>query len=154
MYDSLAVRHDGDCCIFAALDNGNAYDGICTCGAGMRHLRETGDDSCLLSQARHLAAQGDGRAMNKAIVAYIKKCGHANGCAVYRDGDDQCDCDYERVLAILEAQGEGTTAEQVIAGLVEALQAALPYVESHPSNNHVPALRAALARAAEWRAGR
>lgn len=37
-------KHDGDCTIYSAIENGNATDGICTCGFGLqkkRHLDYT-----------------------------------------------------------------------------------------------------------------
>lgn len=32
-------RHDGDCTVYASLDNGNATDGICTCGFKLERIR-------------------------------------------------------------------------------------------------------------------
>ena len=46
-------HHDKDCHIFSSLDNGNAYDGICTCGAGLRFMRQHKNNSKhLLSEDR------------------------------------------------------------------------------------------------------
>jgi hypothetical protein len=46
------VKHSEDCTIYSAMMNGNQYDGICTCGAGWKKVRETGDDRHLLSKER------------------------------------------------------------------------------------------------------
>lgn len=36
------LEHSGDCTIWATLDNRNPTDGICICGAGLKHLRQNG----------------------------------------------------------------------------------------------------------------
>lgn len=36
----VKTNHDGDCSIYACLDNGNPDDGICTCGYGHEQRRE------------------------------------------------------------------------------------------------------------------
>ena len=45
-------KHDGDCTIYAAIINGNATDGMCTCGYGRKVLRETGSQSEMYSEER------------------------------------------------------------------------------------------------------
>ncbi|MEK6820686.1 MAG: hypothetical protein AABX71_03165 [Nanoarchaeota archaeon] len=44
-------RHDADCTVYSALDNGRHEDGICTCGYGLQLLRE-GDASEMYSEER------------------------------------------------------------------------------------------------------
>ena len=44
--------HAGDCTIYASLCNGNAYDGICTCGYGWQVVRKDGDESEMFSKER------------------------------------------------------------------------------------------------------
>ncbi len=34
------TQHDGDCSIYAALENGRLEDGICTCGYGLQQMRK------------------------------------------------------------------------------------------------------------------
>ena len=46
-----AAKHAGDCTIFASLSNDRPECGICTCGAGLRALRE-GDWSQMYSDER------------------------------------------------------------------------------------------------------
>lgn len=50
--DGYSSQHDGDCSIYSSLASSTPYDGICTCGAGRRHLRATGDDSEMMSRER------------------------------------------------------------------------------------------------------
>lgn len=38
------TKHDGDCTIYAVLDNGNPTDGICTCGYGADMRRKCNYD--------------------------------------------------------------------------------------------------------------
>lgn len=48
------TRHDGDCTIYASLNNGRPYDGICTCGFGWQQIRK-GDYSQIYSKEREAA---------------------------------------------------------------------------------------------------
>lgn len=53
----------------------------------------------LLDEAmRGDTARPDAAAIIDDLAAYIRKCGHANGCAAYMDGDDECDCGYDAAL--------------------------------------------------------
>lgn len=48
-------KHDGDCSIYASLDNiGVPEAGICTCGSGHKHLRKTGGSEHLYSRELRL----------------------------------------------------------------------------------------------------
>ena len=44
-------EHDGGCTIYSSRINGNAYDGICTCGYGFERI-QAGDYSRMLSNER------------------------------------------------------------------------------------------------------
>ena len=35
----MKTKHDGDCSIYACLENSNLEDGICTCGYGHQLMR-------------------------------------------------------------------------------------------------------------------
>ncbi len=49
----MKTRHDGDCDIYASLDNiGKPEAGICTCGYGSQVRFETGDDLEMYSEER------------------------------------------------------------------------------------------------------
>ena len=56
-----AFSHAGDCTIYAALINGCATDGICTCGYGWSQLRQ-GDPSQMVSAEREGVQQPKGGA--------------------------------------------------------------------------------------------
>jgi len=45
----MKTKHDGDCSIYATLDNGRVEDGICICGYGLERLRN-GDSSEMYSE--------------------------------------------------------------------------------------------------------
>lgn len=36
----MKIKHDGDCTIYASLENGRPEDGICTCGYGRELVRQ------------------------------------------------------------------------------------------------------------------
>ena len=46
----MKTKHDGDCTIYSALENGNPEDGICTCGYAHQLRGETGDSSAMYSE--------------------------------------------------------------------------------------------------------
>jgi len=49
--DGKLKGHSGDCTIYATLDNtGMPEAGICTCGFGLRRMRETGDINAMYSK--------------------------------------------------------------------------------------------------------
>jgi hypothetical protein len=58
------TRHDGDCSIYASLDNlGMPEAGICTCGFGHEKLRENGSPEHMYS--RELAKELEGECFNR-----------------------------------------------------------------------------------------
>jgi hypothetical protein len=63
--------HSGDCTIYAAMENRNSTDGICTCGYGLQRLRE-GDCSELLSKERHKPEQKDLYARRYAVCKTLE----------------------------------------------------------------------------------
>jgi len=62
----MKTKHDGDCTIYASLDNENPEDGICTCGYG--HQRR-GDESEMYS--RELQEELRFRRMSFAEKAHV-----------------------------------------------------------------------------------
>ena len=46
------TKHDGDCSIFAAIDNGTPDCGVCTCGYGIQGMREDAGIEELYSSER------------------------------------------------------------------------------------------------------
>lgn len=51
----MRERHDGDCTIYALLENHNPTDGICTCGYGWECVRKSGYRSEMYSHERHIS---------------------------------------------------------------------------------------------------
>ncbi len=49
----MKTRHDGDCTIYAAMQNGRPWDGICTCGHGWEEFRK-GNSSEMMSEEREV----------------------------------------------------------------------------------------------------
>jgi len=78
-YTDEKIKHDGDCTIYSSLCNGNPEDGICTCGAGWKKVRKTGNPFYLYSDELIEKKREDGEWLNEEELSQVASITKENG---------------------------------------------------------------------------